>query len=70
MVVDLLHKERAITVGDPFAASAPNEIKQVSRMTNVHLNFLENLLQYHRSQPFAPGTRQKRRRPIHSLSFC
>ena len=39
--VDLLHQEPSRTVGDPFTAYVPGEVDQISRMTDVHDNFLE-----------------------------
>ena len=39
--VYLLHQEPAGTVGETFTAYFPEEVTQVSAMTNVHPKFLE-----------------------------
>ena len=46
LAVDLLHQERARTVGDPFTAYIPGEVTQVSRITNVQPKFLEKSPRY------------------------
>ena len=38
---DLLHQEPARNVWDPSTAYVPGEVTQVSRITNVHPEFLE-----------------------------
>ena len=38
-------------------------------MTNVNSKFLEKWTSYRCRRPFAPGTPQKRKVPIYSLSF-
>ena len=39
--VDLFHQKLARTVGDPITADVARKVTQVSRMTDVHLKFLE-----------------------------
>ena len=41
VTVDLLHQESATIVGDPFTDYVPREVTQVSRLTEVHPEFLE-----------------------------
>ena len=57
VVVDLLYLEPARTVGDPFTAYVPEEVNQVSRMTNVHPKFLEKSPGCCGCRPSAPETR-------------
>ena len=67
VAVDLLHQQSATTVGDPFTAYVPGEVIRVSRMTNVHLKFLEKSPRYRGSRLFAPETGYNREGPIYSL---
>ena len=41
VAVSFLHQEPARTVEDPFTAYVPGEVTQVSRMTDLHPEFLE-----------------------------
>ena len=56
MEVDLSHQKLTRSVGDPFIAYVPEEVTQLSRMTDVHPKFLEKSSGYRRGRPFAPGT--------------
>ena len=42
--VDFWNQETVRTVKDPFTAYIPEEVTQVSRMTDVHPKFLEKSL--------------------------
>ena len=57
VAVDLLHQKTASSVGNKFKAYVPEEVTQVSRMTNVHHKYLEKSPEYRGSRPSAPKIR-------------